>query len=324
MLKLSIIIPVYNSEKYLDKCLESVCHQNLSESDYEIIVINDGSDDRSREIIEKFTVKYPHIVFINQENQGVSAARNAGLALAKGDYITFIDSDDFIYPDSLPKLLNYILRNDLDILYGSMEHIDEMGNHLSFFPETGAQDVIKKGIEHSRRTFPPTFYRKKMIQNISFQHEISIGEDTLFNAMAQSLAEKVSYFAAPYYRYTHRKNSLSTSENYQSKTKDMYLASERLQNFEQEYFPNATGSETGYFDGVQKIFFKRIIEWSVSRNLTKEEFQKLSQFAVENGRKNLLRELSKEYKMIDRSFIWFYFYQKLQFIKQIAIKKLRN
>lgn len=322
MVKLSIIIPVYNSEKYLDKCLESVCHQNLSENEYEIILINDGSVDRSKEMIAQFAVKYSHIVFINQENQGVSVARNAGLAIAKGDYITFIDSDDSIYPGSLRNILSYIFENDLDILYGKIEHVDELGNHLSFFPDIGAQDVIKKGVHHDRRTYPPTFYRKLLIKDIKFNKEISIGEDTVFNAMAQSLAEKVGYFAAPYYLYTHRENSLSTSENYRKKTIDIYLASKTLQDFQHEYFPKATSVETRYFDEVQKIFFKRIIEWGVYRNLTKEEFMKLSQFAVENGRRNLLRELSKEYKMVDRSFIWFYISQKLQIIKQIVNKKL--
>jgi glycosyltransferase involved in cell wall biosynthesis len=105
MTKISIIIPVYNTEKYLRQCLNSVVMQTLP--DIEIIVINDGSTDNSQKIIEEYVTRYPQkISLINSANQGPGIARNQGINIANGEYIWFIDSDDWIYKDSAEKMYN--------------------------------------------------------------------------------------------------------------------------------------------------------------------------------------------------------------------------
>ena len=96
-LKISVIIPVYNVEKYLRICLESILNQNFK--GYEIILINDGSTDNSLNICREYEKKYSNIIVINEENSGPSAARNKGLEYAKGKYISFIDSDDELLPN---------------------------------------------------------------------------------------------------------------------------------------------------------------------------------------------------------------------------------
>jgi glycosyltransferase involved in cell wall biosynthesis len=93
MPKISIIIPVYNAENYLEECLLSISQQTFG--DFEILAINDGSTDRSLEILKKYQAKEPRLQVISQENKGVSAARNLGLDNAKGEYIAFVDADDF-------------------------------------------------------------------------------------------------------------------------------------------------------------------------------------------------------------------------------------
>ena len=98
MTKISIIIPVYNAEKYLQKCLNSVLEQTLT--DWEAICINDGSTDGSEQILREFSAKDERFVIEMQENQGVSAARNRGLELANGKYIMFMDNDDFLHPQA--------------------------------------------------------------------------------------------------------------------------------------------------------------------------------------------------------------------------------
>lgn len=107
-IKLSIIIPVYNVEKYIRKCLDSIFSQDVDNSLYEVIVVNDGTPDNSVSIIHEFTDKYPNCRLVNQKNQGLSVARNTGLDVSCGKYIWFVDSDDWLFPRSLSTILNYI------------------------------------------------------------------------------------------------------------------------------------------------------------------------------------------------------------------------
>ena len=112
-LKLSIIIPVYNVEKYLEKCLNSLCGLKIEN---EIIIINDGTKDSSLEIAEKFKKnhKNENILIISQENQGLSEARNNGMKIAKGEYISFIDSDDFVDTGNYEKFVNDFVKKNSD------------------------------------------------------------------------------------------------------------------------------------------------------------------------------------------------------------------
>ena len=102
---LSFIIPVYNTEEYLESCIQSLLEQDISQDEYEIICINDGSSDRSLEILKHFSQNYKNIIVVDQKNFGVCASRNRGLDLAKGEYIWFIDSDDFIKKNILGTLM---------------------------------------------------------------------------------------------------------------------------------------------------------------------------------------------------------------------------
>lgn len=111
---LSIVIPVYNTEKYLAECLDSCLAQDIPYSDYEIICINDGSTDRSGAILTEYAEKYRNIIVINQKNTGVSAARNAGMDHARGKYVWFIDSDDRICPNVIGKLKHLAEKNSYD------------------------------------------------------------------------------------------------------------------------------------------------------------------------------------------------------------------
>lgn len=117
----SVVIPVYNTEKYLERCLNSLVNQSLK--DCEIICINDGSTDKSLEILEEYKVKYPQIVIINQQNKGPSAARNCGIEIAKGEYIGFVDADDWVDLDYFEKLYNSAKANNCDIAVAGIDAI---------------------------------------------------------------------------------------------------------------------------------------------------------------------------------------------------------
>lgn len=115
-MKLSIIIPVYNVEKYISICLESLLNQDLNKKDYEILIINDGSTDRSKEIAEDYSRIHCNVRLYNQENGGVGSARNRGLDLAKGNFLYFLDPDDYVLPNVLKTLIEFAEEKDLDIL----------------------------------------------------------------------------------------------------------------------------------------------------------------------------------------------------------------
>lgn len=116
MKQLSIIIPVYNVEKYIYECLESVYRQGLDEDSFEVIIINDGTKDNSMEVIRELIVSHSNIIIIEQENQGLSVARNKGMAKATGEYILMLDSDDLLIDNSVKPLLGKALDTQVDMI----------------------------------------------------------------------------------------------------------------------------------------------------------------------------------------------------------------
>ena len=131
MTKLSIIVPVYNVEEYIRPCIESIFRQGLDDSDFEVIIVNDGTQDRSMEVIADIISQHHNITIINQENQGLSAARNNGIAVAKGEYILMPDSDDLLIENSVPSLLKLALDTKADIVVANFLKMDndEIANY---------------------------------------------------------------------------------------------------------------------------------------------------------------------------------------------------
>lgn len=124
-MRLSIIVPVYNVAKYLRKCVDSLLTQDIS--DYEIVLIDDGSTDECPQICDEYAKQYSHIKVIHQENAGLSAARNTGIKVAQGDYILFVDSDDYLQPTTLAALLAQAERDNLDVLRFRYQNVKENG-----------------------------------------------------------------------------------------------------------------------------------------------------------------------------------------------------
>lgn len=129
MIKVSVIIPIYNAEKYLDKCLKSLVSQSLKE--IEIIAINDGSTDNSLQIIKKYHKKYPSkIIIIDNQNNGIGKTRNIGIEIARGEYITFIDSDDYVTLNMLERCYLHAINNNLELVVCNYYEINESDNSV--------------------------------------------------------------------------------------------------------------------------------------------------------------------------------------------------
>lgn len=176
---ISIIVPVYNSEKTLARCIDSILHQTYY--DYELILIDDGSTDASFSIIEKYAISHPNIVAIHKENGGVSSARNKGLGLAKGNFVCFVDSDDYVEPNYLEDLHNCISNNDTDIalclISCSREKVSS--TNTVYNNKDAIITSILNNEEHNAGPYNKLF-RKDIIGNLRFAEDIFLGEDTLF------------------------------------------------------------------------------------------------------------------------------------------------
>ena len=125
MLVLSIIIPVYNVSKYLEKCFDSLLCQDLRPEEYEIVIVNDGSTDNSEEIAKRYAEKYSNVHLLTQPNGGLSAARNTGIRHAQGKYIQFVDSDDYLEPHVLGALVQKMEKEQLDVLRFNYQNVNE-------------------------------------------------------------------------------------------------------------------------------------------------------------------------------------------------------
>lgn len=242
----SIIVPVYNAQKGLSRCLESICSQTYQE--LEIIVLNDGSTDDSLAICEQFRAKDPRLVVVDKENEGVSRTRNAGLALAQGDYIQFADSDDVLDPDYTQNLVQAALQHSADLVIAPYwmvipsnssktgHALETLQESLGIEPEAPKTEVHKYGFlpqgvysreDYARRLMqqPASFYygvlwnklyRREIIMahNIRCDEEFTWSEDMLFNLSYIRYAESFYAIRTPLYYYARRrKHSLSASVN---------------------------------------------------------------------------------------------------------------
>ena len=141
-LQLSIIVPVYNVEKYLQRCMESLLTQNIS--NYEIILVDDGSKDKSSEICDEYASKYSFVRVIHKENEGLGYARNSGLAVAKGKYVSFVDSDDTVSSEHFRELLRVAEKYHADACLGGMTDVYETHKVISRHPLREVYLINKK------------------------------------------------------------------------------------------------------------------------------------------------------------------------------------
>jgi len=178
MLKLSIVIPVYQVEKYIRPCLESVFRQGLDKSDFEVIIVNDGTKDRSMEVAHDIICQHDNVSVIRQENQGLSVARNNGISQARGEYILMPDSDDLLMENSLMPLLELALKTQADLVVADFLQLDDQQisqfkggeqPHLEYDVKTGEQ-LFLDDLNPNQCYVWRTLYRRQFLidNNLTF------------------------------------------------------------------------------------------------------------------------------------------------------------
>ena len=213
---LSVIIPVYNVEKYLDQCIQSVLYPD--ESNYEIILVNDGSTDSSLEILERYRALYPKLVFVvNKPNGGLGSARNAGLSYSDSKYVIFPDSDDYLIPGALPEILQKC-QDEFDICFYDADAVLENGTAIEHICGAGSSGTFSlesyPDIIFARANAWNKIYRRSLFSDNSIRFPGREWYEDISTIPKLYLhASRLEYLPVTWYCYRMRAGSIINSKN---------------------------------------------------------------------------------------------------------------
>lgn len=214
MPKVSVIVPVYNVDKYVAKCLDSLVNQTID--DYELIIINDGSTDKSEEIVQEYINKYPKLIkYIKQTNQGLSDSRNNGLKLATADYVMFVDSDDYVCNNILEKMYNKIVEEKCDcVICGNNVVKEDYTVISSTYPNNYSKmDFITKMLLGNLCAWNKII-RKEVLEDSDFLFRSRVWyEDIDFSFKLFIKSKKMCFLEENLYNYLLRDGSIMNSKN---------------------------------------------------------------------------------------------------------------
>ena len=274
MKKITLIVPVYNSEQYIKKCLESILNQTYK--NYEILVVNDGSKDNSQEIIDEYKNKYPEkIIAIKQENKGVAVTRNESIKKANGDYIMFIDNDDYIDKDYIESFVNELEIEEYDVVIGGYRRPTENNKII--------KKMSLKNTEWSKFMIMAPWakiYKKDYLikNNIEFLDN-NIGEDVYFNMQALQLTDKIKIINYIGYNWFFFFYSVSNTSQRHYKELNIFDLLNKTYNKLKE------GKILNKNYEINELYFYRYIMW----------------FLIFSMKKTTKREINKQY---DKMFNW--------------------
>ena len=218
---LSIIIPLYNCEKYIKQCLDTIFRQEMNESDFEVIVIDDGSKDSGYSLASEYAKRQQNILVIKQENQGVACARNNALEKATGDYVTFVDADDMLVSGSLSTLIKIAVENKADIVKAAHKEVPEDAvcedfssshDNCSTQVMTGEGAIVNVTRMKEGYCWGYLISRKLITDNrLSFPPKVAFMEDWAF--ITQAILKSRTFVNADVLLYLYRRNSSSCMAN---------------------------------------------------------------------------------------------------------------
>lgn len=295
---LSIIVPIYNVENYLHKCIESILLQTFT--DYEILLINDGSTDGCKEICAQYALLDNRIKIINKMNGGVSSARNIGINYSKGEYIAFVDPDDTIEPRMYEVLINSILQQEVDIVICPIRSINSINNSTSISSIWKNESCILDKNHIGKYLIPSILcdktyslvssvnklYKKSLFDSleIRFDEKMQHGEDARLNFTLLTEVNKIMYVDQPLYNYYIRERDSLTKTfredlfDYAQDNKNFLLdlsRKYRLEQYEQKIRQHFTSVSLEHMQTVvkHKLHKKRKFE-ILSKIMNGSEFKK--------------------------------------------------
>lgn len=292
-MKISIIIPIYNAEKVLGRTIDSVLSQGLIDAEYELILINDGSSDNSLDICNIYANMYPGLIKVfTKINEGVSKARNLGILEASGDYLYFMDADDYLIPGGFRYLLDNYFSCEYDILAFRTSTINDFDeNHLPIENILGEIVYDGFGIDYLKYHWP-TFvvnqiFRKAFIKSyeVEFQ-EMNYSEDLYFNLQVWSKNPKVRIVSSCIYRYIIYDGNNQATKNrdnehlrrcISSHMKLFSYISELNVIFQEKY--NSTNMEA-LFQSVMRSFMSRVLSSDISTSEFRDIINRLSELKL--------------------------------------------
>lgn len=242
---ISIVIPVYNGEKFLRDCLDSVLKQTLE--NIEVIVVNDGSSDSSADIIEHYAKKDNRVIPINQENQGPETARNNGIKNSKGEFIAFLDSDDWVEPETYKEMYEAAVKSRADIVFTDIvwEYEDQEKSRIHSYSVNANRTINRDEIKEKILTdflYSGSYggvwklFRRRFVESndIKFPKGKYLGEDWLFNLEAFTYCDTVYYLNKPYYHY-RQINQTSLMRKHIPNLYDSYINSDTLERYAKKW-----------------------------------------------------------------------------------------
>lgn len=261
--KISIIVPVYNVERYLNQCIDSILAQDYSF--FEVILVNDGSSDSSEHICDKYQLQDSRIKVIHQKNAGPSAARNAGIGHATGDYLYFMDSDDYIHPQLLSTCIPYINDYNPNIIQFSfcrVNHNGEMLSELILKTEHLHKDLRKYGRKHEFKPYTWIYLIKRSIvsqNDILFSTNLHLAEDAEFILKCMFFSQNLQTIPRVLYYYRQRENSIMTQgDSYEKALLHLHLAEQLTRFFYEQKGENFSFFLNKRIYKLVKIYINRL------------------------------------------------------------------
>ena len=233
---ITVIVPVYKAEKYLHRCVDSILAQTFT--DFEVLLIDDGSPDRSGEICEEYAQKDARVRVFHKDNAGVSSARNLGLDNAKGEWVTFVDSDDWVHEDFIKKRFELALVDDADIAYCDIEYVYSTQNVYAKMAEQveGKASTVNSWIL-SRTTYSPIILARKNLfdkYDLRYIEGLRFGED--FNLIIKLVmyANKVSHIKEALYDYNKQNEGSAMTKLHLYRDDLQYVYTDLTESFKKE------------------------------------------------------------------------------------------
>lgn len=259
---ISVIVPVYKVERYIRRCVDSIISQTFN--DWELILVDDGSPDNSGAICDDYAVQDERIRVIHKENAGVSAARNDAIIAAKGEYMTFVDSDDWLEPECLEVCIKEMQRHDIDLLQFGFKRIDRDGKHLSI-KELGSEtmnmpDYVKAG--NILVCVWGGIYKTNIIKEhgIAFRQDLKLAEDQVFVYNYFIHCKNIKSITPLFYNYYL--NSESATQN--SKTVDVVDSITALD--------QTISLHPAFYEPIKKVISVLLVSILINHDLTARQF----------------------------------------------------